>query len=326
MKKVTLTDLAKELGVSASSVSRALHSPQLVSPQLKEAARQAAQAQGYAIKSNKRHKSRAVLNIQLMLPCGSAGKESLYHFNDAAALALGIKQGLSPAKANIILNIFSPSLKLFEYKKLGSSDAFVFAFCVPKEEQARQIAALKLPFLLLNRTSPRYNYIACNHNQAFAALYRRAKSKAHARNPNQPFKAAYLGVKANAEMNRLRQAAVSPFINKSHMFEAPLSPALIQKLLQENFNLLMCFNDAAAVQALALCERLGVNVPGQLAITGFDCSALQILAAKPIASAQLSASALGLKTGKFLNDCIFEKTSYTIKELAPCAIAEGQTI
>jgi LacI family transcriptional regulator len=67
---------------------------------------------------------------------------------------------------------------------------------------------------------------------------------------------------------------------------------------------LICFNDLVAVGALQACARLGRRVPDDLAIVGFDDIPIAALVTPPLTTCRSAQSEIGIQTMNLLLKCI----------------------
>ncbi len=119
-KRITVYDIAEELGISVSTVSRVLNNSTLVTGEKRKLILETAERLGYRKRSVKRPRQRVVLNILVFLPFHE--ERRLHLFYDAAELFLGIREGFEESRVNLITEINRTHIPLFDNKKLGDID------------------------------------------------------------------------------------------------------------------------------------------------------------------------------------------------------------
>jgi len=167
-KKVTVYDIAKELDISSSTVSRVLNNSNLISDGRKKMILDTAKRLGYKKRTIKKQSGRAILNIRLFLP--PAKYNYIHLFYDVAELISGIQKGFADVKVNIITSINDGDLSLLESKKLGDIDGCIFAFTVPSEKLESHLEEKQIPIILLNREQPENNFAMIDNNSGMRKL------------------------------------------------------------------------------------------------------------------------------------------------------------
>ena len=156
-KRVTVYDIADELKISPSTVSRVLNRSTLISDERSEEILKTAERLGYQKRSIKKHVSRAILNIHLFLP--HADSHITHFFYNISELIESVQEGFGDVRLNFVTRVNDGNLDFLEKKKTGQIDGCIFAFNKPKGPLVRELKSRDIPFILLNRKGRSGSYI-----------------------------------------------------------------------------------------------------------------------------------------------------------------------
>ena len=315
--------------MSASTVSRVLNNSNLVGSDTRTRIIKAAEEMGYRKRRIRRHHGRAILNVALFLPFGT--NNYLHLFYDTAEFIHALDSGIGEVRANIITVVNGPNVQLFDHKKMGDIDACVFGFTTPDPQLLEIIDARDIPVVLINRIDARRNYVVSDHAAGMQLLL----DELLAVNPG--VRPCYLGFPLIAQVSELRrnglvQAAqargvgfgLDDVYNVDSI--AAITPRLIEDLLQRGYDALLCFNDVLAVYTYQCALRMGLRIPQDFSLTGFDNSPVRSLVTDPVVSVDLGVAEMGLQAGKWLRDTIMNKTGTSLQLHLPGRLIPGVTI
>jgi len=119
-KRITIYDVAQEVGLSVSTVSRVLNNSTLISDEKAELIRKVATRMGYIKRPIRRQSSRTILNVKLFLPLHE--ESALHLFYDAPDLIDNIKRGFGETRVNIVAIAREDRTETFDNKRLGQID------------------------------------------------------------------------------------------------------------------------------------------------------------------------------------------------------------
>ncbi len=276
----TITDIAKALDISTATVSRALNQSRLVTPELAEKINQTADKLGYKKRIIRRHRGRAILNIKLILPLHQEPERALFY--DLAALIDGIRKGFKLCGINLLCETAAPDFRPYPHKKGGDMNGFIFAFNRPSPATLKELRAHGTPFVILNRDLPNLPCVASQNAQGMEDLVNHLRSRI----PN--LKPAFLSLKGVNQIHDERLEGLDsvcrhhsiPFDKAAdtHLFDG-ISHITGEALtpLTKKYNALLCLNDIVGTVVLTELDRLGINVPSKVAVTGFDDSPVRQL-------------------------------------------------
>ncbi len=327
-KRVTVYDVAKDLGVSTSTVSRGLNNSILVGEEMRRRIHAAARRLGYRKRPIKRQKLRTILNIALFLPEGPGMYTGLFY--NTAELVEGLYEGFGEVRANIVVRLAAGGSP-FRTKKLGDIDGCVFAFSEPDEETHREFLARGVPAVQLNRVNPRRNFVSCDNAAGMELLLRRIASRGAGHRP------CYLGLARIPSVDARRREGFLAAAEKLNIAAGAgdafslrgleeVSGGLPSRLLRTGYTAVMCFNDVVAVSFCQAALREGIHIPRDLSLTGFDDSPVRELAGRRIDTVSLSVRSLGREAAGWLRRRIIDREKADIRRLIAGEYVPGDTI
>jgi LacI family transcriptional regulator len=271
----TIDDIARELGISSATVSRALNGSRLVGAELRREVAATAQRIGYQKRSIRRHRGRAILNVKLVLPRHAEPERALFY--DFAALVEGLRSGFTQCGLNLLCEVNSPTFEPYPHKKGGDIDAFVFAFQRPTQQTLKSLREHETPFVVLNRSIPGLPCVTADHAAGMQDLLD------HLRGAMPKIQPRFITIAGLGQVQEERldgfelackRRGVS-FDRTKDTIEFP-DIASIQTAsvaaAAKGANVLVCVNDIVGTVVLSELDRLGIEVPGAIAVTGFDDS------------------------------------------------------
>ncbi len=276
----TITDIARALDISPGTVSRALNNSRLVSPALVARIAETADKLGYAKRNIRKQRSRAILSIKLVLPRHPEPERALFY--DLVALTEGIRSGFRHCGINLLCDTASTKFEPFPHKKGGDTNGFIFAFNQPSPATLRELREVGTPFVVLNRSIPGVTCVASDNAKGMHDL------AAHLLERKRSLKPAFISLNGLGQIGDERLAGFTrscttmgiPFDPdtdaRSFGFISGISTNAIRRIV-ESHDALVCANDIIGTVVLAELNRLGVNVPARVAVTGFDDSPVRRL-------------------------------------------------
>ncbi len=328
-RPVTIYHIARELGISAGTVSRALNHSNLVTPDTRERVSRTAEEMGYLKRRIRRHRGRAILNVALFLPFG--GENYLHLFYDPAEFIHALRTGFGEVRANVITLTDTSGASIFEHKKHGQIDACVFGFTTPTPELLAAIDDRRVPVVLINRIDSHHNYVASDHAAGMERLL------AHVLEVDPHPRPCFLGLPAIPQVSELRRdgllrAAASRGVRFSTDDTwdlgslGEITPRFIERLLATGYDTVMCFNDVVAVYIYQCALSMGLQIPEAFSLTGFDNSPVRSLVSQPITTVDLTVAELGRRAGTWLRERIIERSDEPLQLQVPGAVVAGATV
>jgi LacI family transcriptional regulator len=267
--------------ISTATVSRALNQSRLVDATLITKIQQQAELMGYTKRNINKHRGRSILNIKLILPRHIEPERSLFY--DFASLIEGIQSGFKQCGINLVCETNSKDYKPYPHKKGGDINGFIFAFHRPSEDTLKQVKKNKTPFVVLNRDIPGIPCLASENslgmNEIISHLFKR-------RGKN--LKPAFVTLDGLGQIHEERLIGVEAACNlqsidfnpikDTHSFPNIKGITNAKVLsLSKKYNALICINDILGTVVLSELDRLGIPVPKDISVTGFDDSPVRQL-------------------------------------------------
>ena len=330
MSRVTIYDIAQELDISTSTVSRVLNGSALISEGTSQRIRETADRLGYQKRRIRRHRGRAVLNIKVVLPRRQAAHLNLFY--DLTDLISGMKDGLAPARANLVCEVEEARLDLFSHKKGGDVDGVIFAFTNANTNICADLNERDIPYVLLNRSSERDDFITCDHLGAYQMLMQEVSRK------NTDIKPLFINLSAVADLaeerlNGMRQACHELNIAFNDRLDTwtvanvnQIHSDIIKDKIDAGYNCFVCFNDVIAVSVLQKAQAVGIRVPDDLHITGFDNSPILQLVTPRIATMSLPVYDIGRQAGKWIQHRVIDRNTQSMQEYLNSNYYPGDSI
>lgn len=277
---VTIDDIARELGVSSATVSRALNGSRLVSAPVRARVAAAAEKLGYEKRSIRRHRGRGILSVKLVLPRHADPERALFY--DFAALIEGLRRGFTLCGLNLLCEVSAPGFEPYPHKKGGDIDAFVFAFHRPGAQVLKSLREHGTPFVVLNRSIPGMPCVGVDHAAGMLDLLDHLRSSLGEIRPR------FVSIEGLGQIHEERlegfeQACLKrgvPFdrVRDGMTFQniAAIQPEGVAAAAK-GANVLVCVNDIVGTVVLTELDRQGIAVPESVAVTGFDDSPVRRL-------------------------------------------------
>ena len=308
----TIDDIARELGISSATVSRALNGSRLVGPEIRKSVAAVAKRLGYEKRSIRRHRGRAILSVKLVLPRHAEPERALFY--DFAALIEGLRRGFTQCGLNLLCEVNSPDFEPYPHKKGGDIDAFIFAFQRPSQQTLKSLREHGTPFVVLNRAIPGMPCVASDNAAGMLDLLD------HLRGSMAEIRPRFLTIAGLGQVHEERldgfdqacQRRGVPFDRSKDTVEFP-DIASIQKegvaAAAKGANVLVCVNDIVGTVVLSELDLLGIAVPGQVAVTGFDDSPVRRLSRPLLTTVSLPVEELARYAATRLQAEIIENTA-----------------
>lgn len=305
----SIDDIARSLGVSTATVSRALGGSRLVTAEVRTRVEAEAARIGYQKRANRRHRGRAILNVKLVLPRHSEPERALFY--DLSALVEGLRSGFTLCVMNLMCEVNTHDFDPFPHKKGGDIDAFIFAFHQPSAKVQKSLRDNGTPFVVLNREIPGLSCVAMDH---VAGMHEIVDHLCATQPKLQPKFITMEGLgqihdeRLNGfelacqrhEISFKRDRDVVMFANIEAIQKEALAPVI------KNTNALVCVNDIVGTVVVSELDRLGVAVPEQVAVTGFDDSPVRKLSRPLLTTVSLPIGELARYTAARLQAEIIE--------------------
>ena len=327
--RVTLADIAREVGLSTSTVSRVLNGSILISDENSALIHRAAERLGYRKRPIRRHMSRAILNVLLFLPRRNETYSHLFY--DVSDLIAGIRNGFGETRVNIITRLQDDQI-LLEHKKSGDIGGCIFAFCEPSEGILGQLEAAGIEIILINRVLPGVSSVMSDAETGMRVLAERIRASR-----GEGTRVAYLGYTPVRFVSGLRRDALASACGALglelrhgdvHTVDdiVDIDSALIGRILSAGCGALCCFNDVLALYTFQIMQLMDVRIPRDLSLTGFDDSPVRRLSPRRIDTVRLSAYDLGFEAAACLRRTVLDGPGEIVRTALVGDYVAGDTI
>lgn len=290
-KPATISRVADAAGVSRATVSRVMNGSPTVAPHLADRVRSAAAALNYQPSIVAR--SLAVgrtSTIAFVVPdlANPMFQDVLRSLSHAAA-----RQGHRLLVADSEENVAEEQLIAAEAAR--RCDGLVL--CAPRmpDERLIELAPQLRPFVLMNRDVPGLDVpsVTVDYAAGIRDLVAHLMGLGHRR-------VTYLSGPPTSSSNRLRLRALREFApNRLQVVERQCGAtfsdghAVAGEVVEDGTTAVIAYNDLVAFGALSGLHELGVDVPRQISVTGFDDIPFARYTTPPITTAAVPPSDLG---------------------------------
>lgn len=293
-RRMTLKDLARELGVSTATISNAFNRPDQLSPTLRERILSEAARLGY---SGPDAKARSLRTGRSRIVAVVLAESLTYSLNDAVASEFlsGVAEVLD-AHGHTLLLLPGRGHDSQPAGSANIADGFIVYGLMPNNQLLQRLPFQRplvsvdfdvegCPTVHIDDTEASYR-IACH------ALKQRPERPAiiNLRLTVEPCNgrvtAAHTMLPSTSTISRARLAgfyealeehgitpgAVPLWNIEENIFEvcSPVIAEILDQPIEQRPDLLLCMSDRIALTALTLAEQRGIRVPEELRITGFD--------------------------------------------------------
>lgn len=271
---VTIKDIARRLGIAPSTVSKGLNDASDISPELKQLVLDTAIEMGYVTKKMKKETRKRLClfieNMQYEMP-GDFGFD----------IILGFKQAAVRDNWDVTVVPMTPVLQLADpYDRYMVKNNFHGGFLVGfalKDPWMQQLGKTTIPTVLFDnyiRRNPNVTYVGTDSFEGIDLAVDHLARLGHT-------KIALLNGSPDSMVTSDRYDA---YVSSMHSHELNVNEKLVAyghyveesakyhllTLIGNGATAIVCSSDLLAVGAIRECNRLGIKVPQDLSIIGFD--------------------------------------------------------
>lgn len=271
---VTLEDIARELGVSKSTVSKALRGAKDVSLSMQQSVLKKAAEMGYARLPNQTTISKIalfVINMEYMKP-DDFGYNLIAGFR-TTALGAGYLVDVIPLTYQMqILHRYDDYMAQANY-----CGGFFMGLSMRQDPWMKEFETCKTPTVLYDNhiaNNPNVTYIGTDNEEGMLLAVQYLKSLGHTT-------IGYLSYEMHAFVYQRRHYAFSKALQENGLNADPslcgsahhVSECLtkhLPRLLNQGCTAIVCSHDILAHSVMVYCVELGLQVPKDISILGFD--------------------------------------------------------
>lgn len=327
--KVTMEQVAELAGVSKATVSRVLGGSSLIGDSVRDQVQKVAAELGYVRRNQKRHAQRSILTIKLVLPPVANRTSQLFY--SLMDLVDGLRAGLQPSTANIIVETSAPDYEPFRHKKGGEADAFVFAFHRPGSEVLSEIDERGVASVVLNRVVRGVRQVVSDHRHALGLI------AGHLAGRGVKGKCCFVGYQGIEDVLRARlqgfeegcQEHGIAFDSDLDLWVAPspqeISQAEVENWLSDGVTTFVGVNDVVGVILIQHIRGLGLRIPEDVRVTGCDRGPVRGITFPRLTTVELSMFKLAEHAGQSLQSEIVERSEEARALLVAGQLLVGET-
>jgi LacI family transcriptional regulator len=334
-RRISIEDIARKAGVSHSTVSRALRDNPLISASVREQIKQIAREMNYVPNAiaqslqNQRTDTVGVVVTSIADPF-------------FAEVVEGIEKVANKAKLSVLLNAshrdFGQEIAAIESFYRRRVDGILVADSRIGKHHSKQLTQIAVPTVFINSQ-------ASDQPESFHAItvddYLGARLAVEHLISLGHTKIGYIGVGDNSKSNHQRirgyqmalELAGIPRItdwvalsdkDRTSKDDVIVGQQMLSKLFTTGVTGIFCYNDMVAVGALLACQELGISVPQDLSIVGFDGIALGRYVTPSLTTVCQPMFELGSYAMQMLLDLLKEKTVEN-RVLSPFLVKRGSS-
>jgi len=281
-RTISIQDIAQAAGVSHTTVSRALRDSPLISAEVRERIQRMAQEMGYipnaVAQSLRGERTNTIGLVVTTIADPFVGR-----------VVRGIEEAAQQDNLSLFLSVSNNSpdreVAVIETFRRRRVDGIIVAAAQLTAQHEKRLASASLPTVLINHqaeTRPEHlNSVSVDDYSGGLIAARHLLELGHR-------SIGYLGAANRPRSNRarlqgyrdaLRAAGITPRDDWErnappehhyHTDDVRDGQAMLPALVEAGVTAVFCCNDMMAVGALMACRVLGIAVPEQLSIVGFD--------------------------------------------------------
>ena len=327
---VTLEDVARELGLSPSTVSKALNNYRDIPAETKARVSDAAQRLGY-------HPSAAARSLRLHRTerIGVINTATSYNFDYFMELLRGVTAGAEQADYNLVLytNIHTQPQRLQRVCRSREVDGVVLMSAEDAPGILDAFMAEDLPIITLGRREqrPEASFVAADSFEAGLIATRRLVALGHRRIG---MVSSLLDPQTCAERvagyRRALAEAGIPF-DPALVAEAPFRPgggaeAMDEILAQApRVSAVVTISNSLAHEALQSIAARGLRVPHDIALVSFDDTWLSLMTTPPLTSVRTPLFEMGRLSVELLLAAIGDRALPPQRVVCPVSLVERES-
>ena len=290
-RRPTIDDVARRAGVSSAAVSFAMNGRRGVGEATRARILEAAAELGWSPNAPARALGRGrsgAVGLLLARPVDTLEVDTFF-----LRFLAGVERGLAATDHALLLRVLDQEgpVDPEAYARLaaqGRVDGFLLTDVELDDPRFAVLADTRLPVVVAGRPagpSP-FPSLETRHAEGLAAATAHLIERGHER-------IGFLGGDERHEYEQARLQAWRAELEGAGLEPGPVAFGDPAAPLAARPTALVCTTDARAAAALAHARELGISVPGELAITGFDDSSLAALSAPPLTTVRIDYAQFG---------------------------------
>jgi LacI family repressor for deo operon, udp, cdd, tsx, nupC, and nupG len=291
-RRPTIADVARRAGVSAAAVSFAVNDRPGVSPVTRERILAAARELGWRPSASARALTEARSRAIGLVLARDAERLELDSF--FVRFLSGLERTLAPADYALLLQLVPEAPALGAYERLaaaGRVDGFLLTDVEVDDPRFALLEAAGLPVVLAGHPASEcpFPWVETRHAEGMAAAVEHLLALGHAR-------IAFFGGPAAYEHVQVRLARWREAVGAAAgavVHARPEDAATAARAVLGDATAVVCTSDALAMAVVSAARELGLGVPDDVSVVGFDDSPLAALASPALTSVRVDYAEFG---------------------------------
>lgn len=332
-RRPTIADVAKLAGVSRSAVSFALNGRPGIAEDTRERILAAAGELGWQPSRPAQALSRGragALGLVLSREAGAIGADAFF-----PAFIAGVESVLTERGDALVLHVTDTASEAATYRRLAADrrvDGVMLTDLRVDDPRPALTTELGLPAVVVGDADGAHGLcaVSLDDRPAFAAAVRRLADLGHRRIAHVAGPQEFRHARRRLESweQAMRDAGLAPGPVLPGGFTAEGGASATRELLglgTDRPTAVVYANDLSATAGLAVAQQLGLTVPGDLSVVGYDDTPLAAYTHPPLTSARADAQGWGAAAARALDEVVDKGRADNI-ELAPAELRPRASI
>lgn len=334
-RKISIEDIARKAGVSHSTVSRALRDSPLISSKVREEIKKIAREMNYVPNAIAQSLLSSRTNTIGVVVTSIA--DPFY-----AEVVEGIEQVARTAGLSVLLSAahrdFDQEITAIDNFHRRRVDGILLTDSRISKHNTKQVAEITVPTVLINSQTKDQPEIL--HSVSIDDYLGARLAVEHLISLGHTC-IGYLGVGDRSSSNQLRLEGYRNTLSEAglpqitdwvaindedytRISDVDTGQKMLSQLLAAGVTGIFCYNDMVAIGALLACQELGISVPQDLSLVGFDGIALSRYVTPPLTTVYQPMLEIGRSAMQMLLDLLEEKNIEN-RVLSPFLVKRGSS-
>lgn len=306
----TIQDIADKLGISKSTVSKALNDAPDISETLRKQILETAVELGY---TKLRRYKQAAKKVCILVEKDNIEYEEPHHF--AYEIVMGFRQMAEPAGFEVeIVPVDTKQQRASSYDIFMLEKDYAGSFCIGfslNDPWIKDFQTCRTPTVLYDNYvigNPAVSYVGIDNDEGMELAVSHLAKLGHR-------KIAYLSGALGSQILQMRHAAFFRAMRQHGLKTSPASAGCsyylsecmekhLPRFLNSGMTAIICSQDTIASAALIQCAQLGYQIPKDVSIIGFDDLPISAYTSPPLTSIRQDRIELGKSGFYALNSLI----------------------
>lgn len=323
----TINDIASKLGISKSTVSKALNNATDVSEEMRRKILETAVELGYINKRAQKKERKICIMVENM------EYDTPNQFGHD--IVLGFKQKAEPEGWTVdVLTITVEMQKMTPYDVFMMEHGYQAAFILGLsliDPWMKELRKTHIPTVLYDnyiKRNPCVASISCDNQEGFELAVKHLTELGHRRIGliSGPSNSYIMKARYNAYLHAMEKFGLE--INEDYIgigyFVAESTRKYIPRLINKGCTAILFSHDVRAISAITECDDRDIQIPQDLSIIGFDDLPMTEFTQPPLTTIRQDRLSLG-KCGYYAMNCLLNKVPIGSIQLRASLIVRGST-